>query len=133
MPNDSLSLLQRLQEYGLLGYAWLLLLSLWAGTVRYITSLNGSKPTFYGWMTENIVSGFVGVLTAMICQYYGVDYLLTAAITGISAHNGTRSLYILGQLLKKNTPIPDQLMFGQAKLKKENTKTKTKSDNNINS
>ncbi|UKH48590.1 putative holin [Vibrio phage vB_ValP_FGH] len=38
----------------------------------------------------------------MTCQYYELDFLLTAAITGICAHNGTRSLYLIGEILKKN-------------------------------
>ena len=103
MPQDTLSFLQRISEYGLLGYAWLLVISFWAGTAKYLTSLNGKKPTFWGWFAETMVSGFVGVIAAMICQYYGLDFMLTAAITGISAHNGTRSLYLFGQIIKKNS------------------------------
>lgn len=104
MPNETLSFLQKLQEYGVLGYLWLLLLSFWAGTAKYLSSLNGDKPTFLGWLSETCVSGFVGVVAAMTCQYYQLDFMLTSAITGICAHNGTRSLYLIGELLKKNSP-----------------------------
>lgn len=103
MPNDSLSFLQRLQEYGMLGYAWILFLSFWGGTAKYLTSLDGKSPTFFGWLSDTVVSGFVGIVSAMTCQYYQLDFLLTSAITGICAHNGTRSLYLIGELLKKNT------------------------------
>ena len=103
MPQDSLSFLQRLQEYGLLGYAWILIVSFWAGTAKYLTSLNGKRPTIFGWLSETVVSGFVGIISAMTCQYYQLDFLLTSAITGICAHNGTRSLYLIGEILKKNT------------------------------
>lgn len=110
MPNETLSFMQRLQEYGLLGYAWILLIAFWGGTVRYLSAVkNGEKPSFIGWITETIVSGFVGILAAMICQYFKIDYLLTAAITGIAAHNGTRSLYIIGEILKKNAPMVGSL------------------------
>ena len=102
MPQDSLSFIQRLQEYGVLGYVWILFVSFWAGTAKYLTSLGGKKPTLFGWLSETCISGFVGVIAAMTCQYYEMDFFLTAAITGICAHNGTRSLYILGKLLKKN-------------------------------
>lgn len=102
MPNDTLSFIQRLQEYGVLGYLWILIVSFWAGTARYLTSLNGKKPTFFGWLSETCVSGFVGIIAAMTCQYYELDFLLTAAITGICAHNGTISLYLIGEILKKN-------------------------------
>ena len=100
---DSLSFIQRLQDYGIVGYAWILLVSFWAGTAKYLTSLNGQKSTFFGWLSETCVSGFVGVIAAMTCQYYHMDFFLTAAITGICAHNGTRSLYLIGEILKKNT------------------------------
>ncbi len=103
MPSDTLSFIQRLQEYGILGYAWILLVSFWAGTAKYLTSLNGQKPTIFGWLSETCVSGFVGIIAAMTCQYYQLDFLLTSAITGICAHNGTRSLYLIGEILKKNT------------------------------
>ena len=103
MPKDKFDLLLLIQEHGLLGYLWFLILSFWAGTVRYLSSLNGRKPKFFEWLSETIISGFVGVITAMVCQYYNLDYLITAAITGVAAHNGTRSLYLLTEILKKNT------------------------------
>lgn len=103
MSNDSLTWMQRLQEYSkLMEYGWLLIISVWAGTARYVNSLNGKKPTMFGWLAETIVSGFVGVISAMICQYYQLDFMLIAAITGISAHNGTRSLYLFRNLLKNS-------------------------------
>lgn len=122
MPQDTLSFLQRIQEYGLLGYAWILLVSFWAGTAKYLTSLDGKKPTLLGWFTETCVSGFVGIIAAMTCQYYQLDFLLTSAITGICAHNGTRSLYLIGQLLKKNTPIISQMIDEPTKVKIANRK-----------
>jgi len=111
MPQDTLSFLQRLQEYGILGYAWILLVSFWAGTAKYLTSLNGQKPTIFGWLSETCVSGFVGIIAAMTCQYYQLDFLLTSAITGICAHNGTRSLYVIGQMLKKNNSELNQIVI----------------------
>lgn len=122
MPQDTLSFLQRINEYGLFGYAWILLVSFWAGTAKYLTSLNGKKPNFLGWFTETCVSGFVGIIAAMTCQYYQVDFLLTSAVTGICAHNGTRSLYLIGQLVKKNTPILNQMIDEPAKVKLANRK-----------
>lgn len=126
MPHDTLSFLQRIQEYGLLGYAWILLVSFWAGTAKYLTSLNGKKPTLLGWFTETCVSGFVGVIAAMTCQYYQLDFLLTSAITGICAHNGTRSLYLIGQILKKNTPIVSQFIEEPTKVKMVHRKNEDK-------
>ena len=104
MPNDTLSFLQRLQEYGVLGYLWLLVFSVWGGTVRYISDIKrGNKPSFISWLYEACVSGFVGIITAMTCQYYQLGFLLTSAITGMAAHNGTRTLYVLAEIIKKNS------------------------------
>ena len=102
MPQDSLNFLERVQEYGLLGYGWLFLISIWAGTAKYLSSLDGKKPTLMGWIIETCISGFVGMITAMTCQYYQLDFLLTSAITGIAAHNGARSLYLLSNFLKRH-------------------------------
>ena len=131
MPMDSLSFMQRLQEYGVLGYAWILLVSFWAGTAKYLTSLNGQKPTIFGWLSETCVSGFVGIIAAMTCQYYQMDFFLTAAITGICAHNGTRSLYIIGQLLKKNNSDINRIVSEPSIDSARLTKTKEK-DNGTN-
>lgn len=104
MPMDNLSFLQRLAEYGILGYLWLLVISIWGGTVRYISDIKrGNKPSFISWLYEACVSGFVGIITAMTCQYYQLDFLLTSAITGMAAHNGTRTLYVLAEIIKKNS------------------------------
>lgn len=103
---DNLSFLQRLAEYGVLGYLWLLVISIWGGTVRYISDIKqGNKPSFISWLYEACVSGFVGIITAMTCQYYQLDFLLTSAITGMAAHNGTRTLYVLAEIIKKNSNI----------------------------
>lgn len=129
MPHETMSFLQRLQEYGLLGYGWILLISFWAGTVRYLTSLKGRKPTICGWLTETCVSGFVGILTAMTCQHYGMDFLITSAVTGICAHNGTRSLYLVSELIKKNTSI-DTAPAAQRKAPERLAKREEKKNDN---
>jgi hypothetical protein len=103
MPDNTLSLLQRIEEYGLIGYAWMLIVILWGATARYLIGLNGKKATFLGWLTETTVCAFVGVVVGMVCQYYGMDILLTTAVAAIAAHNGTKSLSILTQVIKKNT------------------------------
>ena len=106
MPYEKMSILQRLAEYGLLGYVWILIISVWGGTVRYISDIKrGNKPSFISWLSEACISGFVGIITAMLCSHYNLDFLLTSAITGIAAHNGTRTLFVLAEILKKNSNI----------------------------
>ncbi|AUR93186.1 TMhelix containing protein [Vibrio phage 1.184.A._10N.286.49.A5] len=103
MPHDSLSIAQRIQEFGYIGYAWIVVLSLFAGTVRYLTGLNGKPPKLFAWIVEMLVSGFVGLLTGLLCYYYEIDPILMLVIVGVSAHNGTRSIYLLTEILKKNS------------------------------
>lgn len=103
MPQDNLNLIERLAEYGILGYVWILIISVWGGTVRYISDIKkGNQPSFIAWVYEACISGFVGVITAMVCQYYQLDFLLTSAITGMAAHNGTRTLFVIANIVKKN-------------------------------
>lgn len=98
MPEGKLNIIKDIidNQYGLL-----LLMSIWAGTAKYLSELKGSKVTLLGWATEAIISGFVGVITALICEHYQIPLVLSAAIVGISAHNGTRSLYFISVILKK--------------------------------
>ncbi len=129
MPQETLTFMQRVQEYGLLGYCWIMLISFWAGTARYVVKLNGSTPTFWGWLSDTLVSGFVGVVVAMTCQYYGFDFLLTSAITGICAHNGTRSLYIFGAILRRNGGMVADMIDPSEKDKLRHQPKKPKSGN----
>jgi ABC-type uncharacterized transport system permease subunit len=103
MPGDSLNFIQRINEYGVWSYLIFLVISCWAGTVRFLLDVKqGKKPSFLNWIIETCVSGFVGLIFAIACQYYSVDILLTGVIVGIAAHNGTRSLYFLSNFIKKN-------------------------------
>ena len=102
MPHDSIGFFKGIVEHGLLNYIGILFISFWAGTAKYLSTLNGKKPTFWGWFADTVISGFVGVLAALLCQYYQIDYLLTAVITGISAHNGTRALCLMTDIIKRN-------------------------------
>lgn len=104
MPNESISFMQRIGESGVWSYLIFLIISCWAGTVKFLLDVkNGEKPSILNWFIETSVSGFVGFIFALACQYYKVDILLTGVIVGIAAHNGTRSLYFLSNFIKKNS------------------------------
>lgn len=124
MPDNTLSLLQRIEEYGLIGYTWILIVVLWGSTARYLGSLNGKKATFLGWLTETIICAFVGVIAGMVCQFYSLDILLTAAISGIAAHNGTRSLYFITQIIKRNAQPIDITEMDKTDIPQSLTKKK---------
>ena len=76
-------------------WAWVLVLSAWGGVVRNIRKIkDGEIPgfTFIELVYDIIVSGFVGVLTFLLCQYAGVDSVLSAILIGVSSHMGARAL-----------------------------------------
>tara|TARA_R110000744_G_scaffold105561_1_gene201722 strand:- start:924 stop:1316 length:393 start_codon:yes stop_codon:yes gene_type:complete len=99
MPQDTLSFIQRIQEYGILAYVAFLFLSMWAGTVSFFK--DESKNKLSEWVVEMVISSFVGLVTGLACQYYEVDVVLACVVTSISAMNGTKSLEWLADFLKK--------------------------------
>ena len=106
MPNDSLSFIETMREQGVWNFLIIIVLSGWAGTVRWLINIKGGeKPTLLGWFIETFVSAFVGLLVAFVCAHYEVEFYMSAVIITISAHNGTRSLYIITSIVKKNYPF----------------------------
>lgn len=80
--------------YSLLTYLWVFLLALTGGLVAFIRRLNKSrKPlplaeVFLKLLGELIISGFAGVLTFYLCEYWSFDQLFTAVLVAISGHLG---------------------------------------------
>lgn len=101
MPQDSISVFKQAIDMGVLNFLTLVFISIWAGMVRYFSQLKGKAPTFWGIALESFISGFVGVITALACASFELDFYLTAAVVGISAHNGTRSLTLIGEVITK--------------------------------
>lgn len=93
--------IKHLVESGL-GYAWFILLALWGGTASYINRIRNSKVrfSFVELVGELTISGFAGLMTALVCNYMGFDLYLTAALAGISGHMGGRSIFILEKHLQ---------------------------------
>lgn len=108
MPGDSLNFLQKLSEQGVWNFFIILVLSGWAGTVRWLLNVKGGeKPTVIGWFIETFVSAFVGLLVAFACASYEVGFYMSAVIIAVAAHNGTRTLYLLTSIVKKSTIFND--------------------------
>lgn len=80
--------------FSLLTYVWVFLLAMTGGLVAFIRRLNKSrKPiplteVFVRLGGELIISGFAGVLTFYLCEFWGFDQLLTAVLVAISGHLG---------------------------------------------
>lgn len=80
--------------YGFLTYLWVFLLSIAGGLVAFIRKLNKSrKPIplsllFVKLAGELMISGFAGVITFYLCEYWEFNQLLTAVLVAISGHIG---------------------------------------------
>lgn len=104
MPSDGLTLLQKINEYGILNYLLIVALGVWAGTVKYLMKVRGGlTPSFFGWLTETSISGFVGLLVFLLTQYYNLDIELAVFVSCAAAHDGTRTLYFLTKTLRNKT------------------------------
>lgn len=89
-------------NYEAITYAWVLVLSLWGGISGYVRKIKGGNSRFSlsELIGELCVSGFVGVLTFLLCESAQITPLLSAAFVGISGHMGSRSILILEKLLE---------------------------------
>lgn len=85
-------------NYSMLTYAWVFLLSLWGGIAGYIRKLKTGAIMRFSLseiVGDVVVSGFVGMLTFFICESAGLPPLTSAACIGVSAHMGSRALFML--------------------------------------
>lgn len=106
MPAEKLKFISQLIEVGVFKYLVLIFISCWAGFVRWLIAIkNGQQPKFVDFIIDINISAFVGAITLFICQYYQLEFWLTGAIVGISAHNGTRSLYLISKILKNRFAV----------------------------
>jgi len=82
-----------------LAYGWFVILAIWGGTASYISRMRQKSLPFSlaELLGEWLISGFAGIMTALICTSYGADPLLTAALCGITGHLGGRGVYMLEQ------------------------------------
>lgn len=83
-------------------YAWVLLLSFWGGMAGYIGKIKQGHCRFSvsELVGEVVISGFVGIITYLICQSSGIDPLLSAALVGISAHMGSQAIFMMEKFLQ---------------------------------
>lgn len=94
-------------SYSLITYAWVLALSAWGGTVRFIRKVKAGDMTLRNalkhWVGELITSSFAGVITFYLAEAAGISQLWTAVLVGVAGHMGARSLEPLEALYKRWT------------------------------
>jgi hypothetical protein len=84
--------------YQALTYVWILILSCTGGAVNFLrkvklgTARPFNLPEFLG---EILTSGFAGVITFYLCEWAGMQQLLSAVLVGVSGHMGSKALMLL--------------------------------------
>lgn len=72
-------------------------LSCLGGIVSYLNRIDkqGLAFSFFRLSVEIVTSGFVGIVSFMLCDAAGLGWSTTAAIVAISGHMGTRALFLI--------------------------------------
>ena len=82
-------------SYDLFTWGWVLLLAVWGGCVNFWRRLRDGETRLFK-ITELIgeitTSGFVGVLTFLICESTETDRLISAVLVGVSGHMGAKTI-----------------------------------------
>ena len=105
MPNDHFNLLKDIPANGISGFLAAVVMSIWAGSVNYISSLNGKKFKIIDWLLTTITCCFVGIVTGLICKYFKLDPYLSLSVVSVFAYRGTQALETLWQIIKKNVSV----------------------------
>lgn len=80
-----------------LPFLFALSLSCIGGAVSYLNKIDRESTKFnlFRFCVEIITSGFVGIVSFMLCDAASLDWSYTAAIVAISGHMGARALFLM--------------------------------------
>lgn len=99
------------QNYSFITYLWVFAMAMLGGVANNVKKIKDGtlkRFSFSELVGDLIISGFLGIVTFFLCEYAGLDRMLTAALIGMSAHQGTRGIYFIEELiarqLKLNVP-----------------------------
>src|SRR3990172_10606252 len=90
-------------DYSVLTYAWVILLSMFAGFTSFLRKLKAGAVRPFNiveFVGELAASALVGLITFSLCEESGVPRLYAAAAIAISGHAGGRLMFILEKMLE---------------------------------
>lgn len=91
-------------SYSLLTYVWIICLAMLGGVVRVLREVDLRRKTgkqiIVTFLTEIIISSFVGLLTFYACRAADLSFFTTALMTGVSGHMGVRALGVFESVFK---------------------------------
>mgnify|MGYP006335681759 CR=1 FL=1 len=86
-----------LKAIDLITWLWVLGLSMFGGLVRFYQKITIGRGRAFNWWEfagDIGVSGFVGVITFLLCKEYGMSEYLTAGLVAITGHMGSRAIMV---------------------------------------
>ena len=96
------------QNYSFITYLWVIGMAMLGGVAHNVKKLkNGTlkRFSFSELIGDLIISGFLGIVTFFLCEYAGLDRMLSAALVGMSAHQGTRGIYFIEELIARKLKL----------------------------
>ena len=91
-----------MKHIDLITWLWVMGLSIWGGTAHHIRKIKDGTIARFSiaeWLGDMVISGFIGLITYYFCLYSCFNEALTAALVGISAHQGTRGITLLERIV----------------------------------
>lgn len=91
-------------SYDAITYLWVLVVSGVGGFVHFVQKVRQGEArafNFTEFVGELVTSGFVGVLTFWICEWGGVNQMLSAVFIGITGHMGSRAMFIAEKVAQR--------------------------------
>lgn len=99
-------------NYGLLTYAWVMGLAAWGGAVSFLRKRRSgvARPfNFAELIGEIMTSAFAGVVTFWLCEWSGINPLLTAAMVGVAGHMGGRAIFLIEKWAERRFSALDEV------------------------
>lgn len=88
--------------YSLFTYLWVFGLAMLGGLVSFMRKARQGHTRWFNLaelVGEIVTAAFAGVLTFWVCEWSGIDPLLTAAFVGVSGHMGSRAVFMFEQMM----------------------------------
>ena len=95
-------------------YVIFIILAIWGGTVNYVSKHKPTPANSQGehkfkvaeLLGEWFISGFAGLLVALICIELKLSLEVTAACAGVAGHMGGRMLFVLELFVRSRLGVP---------------------------
>lgn len=99
------SLGDRMNDYGWATWLWVSSFSIAGGVASFFMKLKRGEVRIFNLVElagELFISWFVGVVTFLLCEGYGLDPIYSAGLIGVTAHMGSRALYLAEKALARS-------------------------------